>query len=37
MAPIEAEETERAYFAITPFSYFGGGDSHAATRRSISS
>src|SRR6185295_14957244 len=37
MAPIEADETERAYFAITPFSYFGGRGSQAASRRTISS
>jgi len=33
MAPSVAEETERAYFAITPFSYLGGGACHSAMRR----
>ena len=37
IAPSDADDTERAYFAITPFSYFGGGDCQSAMRRSISS
>ena len=37
IAPSLAEETERAYFAITPFVYLGGGGVHSAIRLSISS
>ena len=33
IAPSDADDTERAYLAITPFSYFGGGACHSAMRR----
>ena len=35
-APSEAEETIRAYFAITPLVYLGFGGFHFASRRLIS-